>query len=61
MAKNADTGYLLHDLDDSRPCCYDGTCPCHEDEDNIELIEDWRQDGLVSDQDASNIYHGRTI
>lgn len=54
-----ENGYLLHDED--HPFCYDSGCPCHEDEELIGDLEEYRQDGLVSNQDCDNIYNGRTV
>jgi hypothetical protein len=54
-----DNNYLLHTA--NRPFCYEDDCPCHEDQELISDLEQDRQDGLVSDQDCDNIYHGRTV
>lgn len=54
-----DNDYFLHTPE--HPFCYESDCPCHEDEELIGGLEEYRQDGLVSDQDCDNIYHGRTF
>jgi hypothetical protein len=43
------------------PFCDDMTCPCHSDQDNIDTLHQAYDDGLVSADDATHIYHGRTI
>lgn len=45
----------------SRPFCTDETCPCHENPSNIRELEQYRQEGLVSNADCDRIYHGTTI
>lgn len=56
---DGENDYFLHSAD--RPFCFDMPCPCHEDQELIAELEQMRQDGLVSDQDCDNIYHGRTV
>jgi hypothetical protein len=41
--------------------CDDLSCPCHSDQDNINELNGYYQEGLVSSTDADNIYRGRTI
>jgi hypothetical protein len=41
--------------------CDDPTCPCHEDEENQQTLQEWYDDGLIGSVDGDNIYHGRTI
>lgn len=42
--------------------CYDmGSCPCHEDQGNIQALGQAVQDGLATPTDADNIYRGRTV
>jgi len=41
--------------------CDDLSCPCHEDQDNIDQLDGYYQQGLVSSQDADNIYRGQTL
>jgi len=43
------------------PFCGDMSCPCHEDQANIDKLNGHYQDGLVSQQDADNIYRGKTL
>jgi hypothetical protein len=43
------------------PFCDDMTCPCHDDTDAINDLNDAYQGGLVSREDADRIYRGRTI
>jgi hypothetical protein len=48
----------LHTPD--HPFCDDLTCPCHEDQDAINDLNNCYQDGLVSRDDADRIYRGLT-
>lgn len=41
--------------------CFDMTCPCHEDQENISDLGEAYQDGLVSASDADNIYRGKVV
>lgn len=43
------------------PFCDDMSCPCHEDQGNIDELNSYHQEGLVSTQDADNIYRGKTL
>ena len=43
------------------PFCDDLSCPCHEDQANIDTLNGYYQDGLVSAEDAHRIYRGHTI
>jgi hypothetical protein len=36
-------------------------CPCHEDPDLIDGVNDLYQDGLLTGQEATNITQGRNI
>jgi hypothetical protein len=41
--------------------CYHPHCPCHEDQESIQALENYRQAGLVSDGDVRRIYNGQTV
>ena len=41
--------------------CTDMSCPCHQDPDNLDELNEYYQEGLVSAQDADNIYRGKTL
>ncbi len=41
--------------------CTDMACPCHEDSDEIGLLNTFYQDGEVSVEDADRIFRGRTV
>ncbi len=41
--------------------CTDPNCSDKEDADEIALLGAFYQEGLVSANDADNIYHGRTL
>jgi hypothetical protein len=53
------TDYREHTPD--HPFCGDDDCPCHEDEGNLELLNEWYQGGLIGSVDGDHIYHGRVI
>jgi hypothetical protein len=46
---------------DGNGFCYDLSCPCHENQDNVGAIGQAVQDGEVTVDEANNIYHGRTV
>lgn len=52
-----------HDAD--HPFCNDlgdgKDCPCREDEENQELLQQWYDDGLIGSVDGDLIYRGKTI
>lgn len=43
------------------PFCEDMQCPCKEDEEAINELNGYYQDGLVSSTDLDNIYRGKTL
>ncbi len=52
---------MQHELP-NRPFCSDTSCPCHSDPDLLEPhIFDPLNDGLLTYQEASNLYHGKQI
>lgn len=51
--------YLEHTTD--QPFCWDDGCPCREDQDAINELNQQFQDGLVSAEDVECIYQGRTV
>src|SRR6266702_7529901 len=52
---------MQHELP-NRPFCSDTSCPCHSDPDLLEpYIFDPLNDGLLTYQEASNLYHGKQI
>jgi len=36
-------------------------CPCHEDEANLQQLQQWYDEGLIGATDGELIYRGRTI
>lgn len=58
---NEDVFIYEHDSFGGRPFCYNDGCICREDQEAIEELRQQYLDGLVSAQDALNIYHGRTV
>jgi hypothetical protein len=51
--------YLEHT--DGRPFCSSDDCDCRENQDAIQELNGYYQDGLASRNDVDNIYHGRTV
>lgn len=43
------------------PFCFDGSCPCHEDPENIAAVRDAVNDGLLTPDEATRLIHGQTI
>ena len=50
-------GDIIHSA--SSPFCNDSSCPCKEDEEEINRLYQQYQDGEVSVQDRDNIYGGQ--
>ena len=44
-----------------KPFCWDTTCPCHEDQDNIATVAQQVQDGLFTPSEATDFVNGKTI
>ena len=43
-----------------RPFCPDGTCPCHENEEEAKAkVHQWYLDGIITAQDATDYVMGR--
>lgn len=52
--------YPLHTP--GHPFCDDvEECFCHQDEEAIENLQEWYNDGLISDGDRMRIYTGQTF
>jgi hypothetical protein len=52
--------FILHT--EGRPFCYnDPQCPCREDKDNINLLNDLIEQGLLTKDEAALIMRGATI
>ncbi len=49
--------YIEHSKE--HPFCFDPSCPCHEDMNNIAPVNAAYQEGLVTSDEASNIAKGR--
>lgn len=47
---------------DDNPFCYtDPYCPCHEDQEAIQTVHVWVQQGLMTQEEATNFILGRTF
>lgn len=46
---------------DEAPWCADMSCACHEDTGEMDQAQDYIDDGLLTTQEADNLYRGRTI
>jgi hypothetical protein len=51
--------YELHTPE--TPFCYDKTCPCHEDQDDISLVAQYIDTGLLTPQEATDFVGGHTV
>ncbi len=51
--------YLEHT--DEKPFCWNGSCPCHEDQDTIPLVAQFVQDGLLTPLEATGFVSGKGI
>lgn len=59
LSNDSENDPFLHSK--SRHFCSDDTCPCREDQDNINSLNGHVLEGLASTQDAHNIYRGRIV
>ena len=46
---------------DEHAFCTDMTCPCHEDSEAINTVGDYVENGLMTNSEADQYYHGRTV
>ncbi len=47
---------------DERPFCFaDPNCCCHEDQEAIQTVHTWVQEGLMTPEEATNFILGRTF
>ena len=51
--------YIEHT--DEKPFCWNGSCPCHEDEEAFAAVNDAVQDGLMTPEEATDFVTGRGI
>jgi hypothetical protein len=51
--------YQEHTL--TNPFCGDPSCPCHENRDNIQVLAEQIQDGLLTPQEATDTVNGKII
>ncbi len=43
------------------PFCYDPKCKCHANQEAIERVRQWVQEGLMTEDEASEYLAGRTL
>ena len=43
------------------PFCYNDSCPCHEDEEQIAKVDEAVQNGLMTPEEASDFVRGKLI
>ena len=55
----ASVDYQEHTLE--KPFCWDYSCDCHEDQENIALVAQQVQDGLFTPEEATDFVRGRGI
>ena len=53
----ARTDTTVHTPD--KPFCYDLTCPCHASKEALERVQQWVNDGLMTEDEASEYISGR--
>jgi hypothetical protein len=53
------TDYRIHTPE--HPFCDDSSCPCKSDQEAIDTLNGYYQDGLVSAEDADKMYKGKTL
>lgn len=46
---------------DDHPFCGDDDCPCHKDEANLQQLNGWYENGLISNDDRIRIYNGMSL
>jgi hypothetical protein len=44
-----------------QPFCFDGTCPCHEDDEAIAAVYHAVQNGLITPEEATDFVLGRLL
>jgi acetyl-CoA carboxylase carboxyltransferase component len=49
----------IHTLD--KPFCYDPKCTCRENKEARERVQQWVDDGLMTEFEASEYISGRTL
>lgn len=42
------------------PFCYDPTCTCHTNEEKLEHVQEWIEQGLMTEDEAAAYIAGRT-
>ena len=47
--------------EDTPFCFADPDCPCHENKEAIERVQQWVQQGLMTPEEATNFILGRTF
>lgn len=50
------TDSIIHTT--QHPFCTDPTCPCHENMEAVNQVNEWHQDGVISTNDANEIVQG---
>lgn len=51
--------YIEHT--EEKPFCWNGSCPCYEDEQAIAQVNQTVQDGLMTPEEATDFVKGRGI
>lgn len=44
-----------------RPFCWEDDCPCRDDKDSMNQLNEWYQEGLIGPVDGDLIYRGQTF
>ena len=51
--------YIIHTID--HPFCFDPACSCHENQEAINLVNSWVEQGLITQAEATLYIAGRTF
>ena len=46
---------------ETKPFCWNSGCLCHEDQEAIALVNQYVQDGLLTQSEATDVVNGKTI
>ncbi len=46
---------------DEHPFCYNASCGCHEDEANVQVVNEQFQDGLLTQEEATRTVKGAML
>ena len=44
-----------------KPFCYDPKCACHAKKEALQAVQEWVEQGLMTEEEATNFISGRTL